>query len=96
LSCNLRPFFGAERFYPPNKIVSAGLDSLGIAVADLAKPEVAADIDAFRHGRTGRATDPQPRRYGPSRMSPERRGPPFLVAGTGRDLAERRAQGDAP
>jgi hypothetical protein len=61
LSCNLRPFFGAERFYPPNKIVSAGLDNLGIdySVADLAKPEVAADIDAFRHGRTGRATDPQ-------------------------------------
>jgi hypothetical protein len=72
LSCNLRPFFGAERFCPPNKIVSAGLDNLGIdySVADLAKPEVAADIDAFRHGRTGRATDPQPRRYGPSRMSP--------------------------
>jgi hypothetical protein len=39
----LRPFFGAERFYPPNKIVSAGLDNLGIdySVADLAKPEVA-------------------------------------------------------
>jgi hypothetical protein len=74
LSCNLRPFFGAERFYPPNKIVSAGLDSLGIAVADLGKPEVAADIDAFQHGRT---TDPQPRRYGSSRMgivNPRREG----------------------
>ena len=60
LSCNLRPFFGAGRFYPPNKIVSAGLDNLGIvySVADLAKPEVAADIDAFRHGRTGRALIP--------------------------------------
>jgi hypothetical protein len=68
----LAPLFRAERFYPPNKIVSAGLDNLGIdyLVADLAKPEVAADIDAFRHGRTGRATDPQLRRYGPSRMSP--------------------------
>jgi hypothetical protein len=65
----LAPLFRAERFYPPNKIVSAGLGNLGIdySVADLAKPEVAADIDAFRHGRTGRATDPLPRRYGPSR-----------------------------